>query len=375
MRLIIIFLVIWCLALRSQTQSINVTENTLKISGMQEEIFYYSFSAGDQIVFSFSELKNRGLKEVEIIEYPTNSKFMEFKAPRIENKIITVSKTSVYLFRLKNTALFARICKVKIDRIPASPQSLNFNTAVKWVEKPDTTWNIYRKEVLVGYDTLFEQKKVREKVKTVLSEDLFMVKDQRVHSKTNSNGNKTSVFYTVPTYNSTEFEKKNVTTIAYWIGVGDEANKQWDENVKIMKEVAMVGAGFFVSPLGAFAIGSVADLVIPNIGEDVYYALVDEENKNLFFSGQPYRLYDEGKGVAGYKKFSNSPLLHGTWYVILSNDNIAMGINVNIKVSAIVQTDYYEDRQYIEKKINARYETKLFREPLVRYNKVPIVFN
>jgi len=359
----------FCIYTQAQTNIINVTEHTLKVAAMSEEMFYYGFAEGDQIIFNFQEMDNKELKELEILEYPSNSKFMEYKTKKIENKTITVLRTGVYAFRLSNSAILGRVCKIKIDRIPATTTTRLFNSAVKWVEKPDTTWHIYNKNVVVGYDTVLLHKTKMEMVKTETSEDLFFEQKETVHSLANPNGNKASMFFTVPTYPSMALIKKRVTALVYWIGVGDEANKQWEKNMQTIKSLAR-GASLFISPLGAYAIGAVADLATPTIGEDVEYSLVDEQNRNLFYAGAKIRGYDTGKGRAGFKKFTDPSLLSGTWYIVMSNDNYTLGISVNIKITVIIQTDYYEEQPYTEQSITARYESKVIKEPIITFNKV-----
>ena len=84
--IITIIVLLFFLHVNAQIQSVNVAENSIKLTAFAEEIMYYAFSEGDKLVFSFTELKGKGIKEVEIIEYPSNSKFMEFKAKNIEKK-------------------------------------------------------------------------------------------------------------------------------------------------------------------------------------------------------------------------------------------------------------------------------------------------
>jgi len=71
--------------IKSQT-TINLAESTLKVNGLSDEEFYFGFAEGDQIVFNFKELRGKELKEIEIIELPSSSKFMDFKSKKIENK-------------------------------------------------------------------------------------------------------------------------------------------------------------------------------------------------------------------------------------------------------------------------------------------------
>src|SRR5258706_2455963 len=100
----------------SQTP-VDVTDQTIKIAGTRSEEIYLGFAAGDKIIFNFTETGGKELKEIEISEYPDNSKFSDFKTSKIENKTIAVLKQSVYIFRFKNGALGGRICKIHIQRI------------------------------------------------------------------------------------------------------------------------------------------------------------------------------------------------------------------------------------------------------------------
>ena len=103
-----------------QIQPVDVADLTLKVGGVETEVLYYGFAAGDKIVFNFEELKGKPLKEIEIVELPGNSKFSDFKSTEVVGKTIQVYKTAVYKFRFKNSAMGARICKVNIQRIPKS---------------------------------------------------------------------------------------------------------------------------------------------------------------------------------------------------------------------------------------------------------------
>ncbi|MBK7561211.1 MAG: hypothetical protein IPI68_06725 [Chitinophagaceae bacterium] len=114
----------------TQLPAIDVADNTLKVAAFGEEVFYYGFAEGDKLIFNFEELKGKELKEVEIIELPSNSKFMDYKTKKIENKNLEITKTGIYMFRFANTGLGGRICKFKIQRIPASETTKNFNSSV-----------------------------------------------------------------------------------------------------------------------------------------------------------------------------------------------------------------------------------------------------
>ena len=128
-----LFTAICCfLLLASQSQTpIDVAENTMKISASGEQVFYYGFAEGDQLVFNFEEGDGKELKELEISFMPSTSIFMYYKTKKIENKVIQIRETGVYKFKFVNSNLFSgRVCKFKIQRIPGSDATKKFNTTV-----------------------------------------------------------------------------------------------------------------------------------------------------------------------------------------------------------------------------------------------------
>jgi len=352
---------------------IDVTDQTLKISGMKEEILYFGFAEGDQIVLDFSEVDGKELKEIEVSEYPSSSKYTDFKTAKIDSKTIAVHRQGIYKFRFSNGAVGGRICKIRIRRIPAGDQTKAFNTNVTWVQQQDTTWNTYTKEVITGYDTTYRQIEKKELVKTELKEELLFDKSQRVHSQTNEYGNKTWLFFTLPENRLFGYQTTRVISWAYWIGVGEEANAAWKKNVNTFSKLVEGVVSAYTSPLGGFAAGKITSLVLPQTGEDVSYAITDEQNKNYFMAGMNYSLYDQGKGVASYKKFTGSGMNQGTYFIVMSNDNYAMGINVDVKVSAIIETNTYEDKMYTEEVITPLYEKKIFSDPVIKTQTVPVM--
>ena len=136
--------ILFALPILAQQPAVLIAENTLKIPAFGEETFYYGFAEGDQLIFSFEEQKGKELKEVEIIELPGASRFMDHKTKKIEQKIIQVHQTGVYKFRFTNSALVGRICKFKVERVPASELSKSFNPTVFWKTIYDS---IQRKEI------------------------------------------------------------------------------------------------------------------------------------------------------------------------------------------------------------------------------------
>ena len=97
--------------------TITVAETTFKIKGGHEESFFYSFAEGDKMIVSMEEIQVKTIKEFEIIESPSSSKFMDINTANI-TKSMTVPRTAVYEFRIKTATMAPRTCRMKIMRIP-----------------------------------------------------------------------------------------------------------------------------------------------------------------------------------------------------------------------------------------------------------------
>lgn len=320
-----------CCAFHKPEQTIiDVAESTIKVSGLEEEVFYYGFAEGDQLIFNFEEVDGKELKELEILELPSTTKFMDYKTKKIENKIINISKTGIYKFRLYNSSIGERICKFKIQRIPSSDATLNFNTGVYWKTVYDTTYTTVQEKYLIKVDTT-----------------IFNLTDQvaKVHSVGNLNGNKTTCNFTLPA---------NTVSWSYYIGV-DQAGQQAFQNAT--NELASK-AGPIVSnipgygPLAALAIGGVSYLTQLQSGEDIDFFIVDGNNVNLFLGGQAFSYIKKGKVLNDYSRMT-APL-KGTWHVCLSNDNAVTGVEVTIKITAIVVTEQWGTRPIKKMQINSR---------------------
>lgn len=314
---------------------VEVADSTLKISGLGEEVFYYGFAEGDQIVFSFEEVNGKELKEVEISEWPSNSKFMDYKTKKIENKTITVTKTGIYKFRFTNSAIAGRICKFKIQRIPGNEANQNFNTAVYWRTLYDTTYTTVQEKYLIKSDTAVAN-----------------ITDQvaKVHSQGNANGNTTTYLFTLPA---------NTVSWSYYVGVDQAGQKAYeDASTQLAKNAAptlmkMPGYG----PLAACALGLNCYIAQLQSGEDVDYYIVDNANVNLFSSGQAFSYLKKGKVINDYSRMT-SPL-KGTYHMCFYNDNAITGITVSLKITAITVTDQWGTRPVQKMSVSSKEEPYL----------------
>ena len=300
--------------------TIDIADNTLKVAGLGEEVFYYGFAEGDQLIFNFQEVNGKELKELEIIELPSSSKFMDYKTTKVENKTINVTKTGIYKFRFSNSAISGRICKFKIQRVPAGETTKNFNTSVYWKTIYDTTYTTEQEKYLIKADTIVSN----------LTDQIA-----KVHSVGNLNGNKTTFNFTLPI---------NTVAWSYYIGV-DQAGQQAYQ--KATDELASK-AGPLVSkipgygPLAALALGGVSYLSQIQGGEDIDFYIVDNDNVNLFLGGHQFSYIKKGKVINDYSKMT-APL-KGMWNVCLSNDNAVTGVEVAVKITAIIVNQQWGTR-------------------------------
>ncbi|MFY0598791.1 MAG: hypothetical protein JXR03_03910 [Cyclobacteriaceae bacterium] len=150
MKLISLFMLaaIFVLEIKGQ-ESILLSESSIKINGLDDKEVYFGFKEGDQIVFSFKEVKGKELKKVEVSEITSGSKFKDFKVKKIENKVLEVSVSGIYRFRFVNSAIGNRVCKYTIKRIPSSIETLDFDSNVYWRTFYDTTYTSQQEDYLI----------------------------------------------------------------------------------------------------------------------------------------------------------------------------------------------------------------------------------
>lgn len=356
-------------------KSVKVTEQSIKIKPNSTEELLFGFAEGDKIVFTFIEDNGKEIGEVSVSEFPDVTKFKALDTKKVKKETILVNHKSVYKFQFKNSGSEELTGNILIQRFPSSDDLYSFNTSVKWVTEQDTTWNSFTKDVVIGYDTLLVQKNRKAVTFEKKYEEVVLDKTQRVNAKTTFDSSTASVFFTLPKNSISETETKKVVAWAYWVGVGKESNEYWQQNRKMIVGAVQGVTTIFTTPLGGIAAGAATNLALPSIGEDVEYALVNEENKKLFMEEKPIKSYDFGKGVATFKKFTENSMLQGRYYVMLKNDNYVQPIDVNIKVSAIMEHKKFRYETYTDKQITPRYGKKIVSEPTITTRKFPATFD
>jgi len=324
---------------------IDVANLNVKLSFDQTQDYYYTFDKGDEIVFNFKMKKGRHLKNVEIASF-SNLVFTEFNAKNITDKRIKVKRKQLYRFRFYSSSLTNRVANVRIQRIPSSNSTINFNTGWKWYTRRDTVYVPYTKDSVVGYRDIPYQETIRELVDTKTEEIMLFEKSEKVHSFWNKNLSRTYLRVDLPQIENSLFKEERILSWAYWIGVGQEGRKAYEKNVKsISKMIEKAASTYYQTPLAGLAVGAITELFVPNAGEDVaYYFIPDYENVKYFYNKQSFLQFDMGKGRAAYGR--NDSRLYGTFYIGLSNDNPTLPIEVEVKVLALKEVKTYKDITY-----------------------------
>jgi hypothetical protein len=346
---------------------IDVTDQTIRLGGGKKEELMFGFAAGDKIVFNFQEENSKDLKEIEIIEYPTLSRFSDYKTSRVKNKEIIVSQQGVFIFRLRNSSLSKRICKLRIQRVPASAETERFNSSVSWINKQDTIWQSYTTDVVIGYDTSYIPRTKRVMVRSEIEEQLISDEIQKINPQQKVE-NRTSVVVSLPINNRGPYKTTRVVSWAYWLGVGPEASRAWQQNLRTVRTQNMD----YYTPLGAYANNTLTSLTLPKTGQQVNYFIADQANRDLFMQKQPFSYIDDGRGFGGYRKFTTDDQCQGSYYLCFENLNLLGYTDVTIKVIALVEKSYFEDQAYEEQVITPVTEKQIKQQPFIKNTNLPV---
>lgn len=311
----ILFLVMLTFTVYAVQEVIELADNTFKIKGHGETLFYYGFAQGDQLIFSLEALNGDEISQVEVSEYPSNSKFMTCNAKKIERKVISVARTGIYCFKLKNNGFFGRVCNLKIQRIPASVNTKDFISSVSWRTVQDTVFEKSAKQFLIKSDTI---------IQTIVDKTIKISTSTPIHP----HFDKELVEFNLPS---------GTISWSYYIGVGSEGQKLFSKSK----------TGFFNSAASVASqipgYGSMAALAMYGInafqliqGEDnvKYTFLNDSKNALQFSTGKPYKYYQQAN-VLNDASQMKSPL-SGKVYLGLQNDNLVEPIVVKVNITAIL---------------------------------------
>jgi len=324
--IILLFIAFSCYTFGQESKKL-VAETSIKIKSLSRNELFFGFDAGDKIIVNLEMVKGKHIKEFGIYKYPNFSLFMDFKTKEINNKEISIKEKGVYKFEFRNSSIFNRICKIKIERVPNSIDNINFNTDISWENIVDTVYYSEDENYIISKDT-----------------SIVNITDQvvKVHSSTNNYGNKTSFNFKLP---------ENTIAWSYYVGVNQEGQVAFDDAVKELSKISspfifkMPGYG----PLAALALDSAPFIANLQKGEDINFYIVEGNNVNYFLNGTPFYYIKKGMVINDFSKME--PNFNNLNFCFF-NDNAITSVLVTVKITAIIVKENWGKRKIKKVKLN-----------------------
>ncbi len=347
-----------------------VTEQTLKIGARDEQILYYAFAEGDQIVLNYAVDDDKTIHEFWVTEYPENLKFKDIDSKKTVNKRFYVVKKGVFAFKLvNNNLLAARTVRFTVERVPANEASRRFDTTVEWKTRQDTTYDYNMAD--------WDVKEIPITKKTLIKQDTQVVnlfdKSARMDGKYVMGGNtQTTVSFTLPKNNyfpdaKNPYKSTETVSWAYWIGVGQESGKAYnDQNKKlggIVSTAAKMAGPYGV--LAGLAIDGISMVAGSSpLGDNVIYTIFvkDLNNKKVKI--------DAGNGTSASAK--NTSNLQGEVSFMLENDNLRDGIDATVRAVAVQVVRVYEDKTTVKNEYVPK-NKRAVKKAIIKEIKYPFV--
>ena len=329
---------VFCARLVFAQDKVDLVENTLKIEAKGQVVFYYGLAEGDEMILNFEEVNGKELHSLEIAELPSTIRFAENKVAKIKKKALLIPKTGIYRFTFSNTSQASRTCKFKLQRIPATIATQQFNTSVFFRTVNDTLYTPFRERVLVKSDT-----NVLECVNSI----------PQISSRNAFNGNKN--------YQIIDTQiPENTISWSYYIGSGTEGQKAADNaQAKFLQSAIAVA-----SKIPEY--GNMAALALTGVsyfskiqGEDnvKFSILNDSAQLALLQADQPFASIKSGDVLSEAVQMREP--LSGKIYIVLWNDNLIEPIKVTVMVTAVTVNQVFEDRMVQKMHLEARQEPYL----------------
>ncbi|MBC3538992.1 hypothetical protein ACFSC6_10645 [Rufibacter sediminis] len=358
---------------KAEVAPVEVAELALNVPSRETREVYYGFEAGDELIFEFSDPSRKGLKQVEVVEYPSNVRYSGLQVNSV-TKAVKVNRRAVYLFRFTNSSLASRVCNVRISRRPATEETAGFNPEVAWREVADTSYTLSAKQELVRYDTTFHAVKKREIARVdTIAQELVCKSEQVAALLTMGKPSESLISFSLPKDRITPFETSEVVSWAYWIGVGQEGHLAFEANKRKYLQALGGVAHLSGNPVVGLALRQFSFLPTGNAGSNVhYYFMRDPASAQAFlqsYDNKEFRYFDKGNGVSGYGR-REAPL-QGTFYVGLHNDNDWYDINVTVKIVAVVVRKTYREVTDRQATVIPVYEARRYRQPVVSVKRMP----
>ena len=113
-KLLITFFYLYSTYLIFSNEPVLVTETTIVLNFNESKDLFFSFDEGDEIVFDMKMIRGKHIKEIEVLEMPSNSLLTEFKSSGLKDKRVHIKNKGIYKFRFFSSSLTRRVCKIVI---------------------------------------------------------------------------------------------------------------------------------------------------------------------------------------------------------------------------------------------------------------------
>ena len=170
-------------------------------------------------------------------------------------------------------------------------------------------------------------------------------------------GPKVLFSFNIPTSYNSDMRTERVIGWHYWIGVGDNASKLWQEGINsTISTLTNVYTGDFTGTSGNIA-GNLLNLINnPNEKDNINYKIMRGNNGSLWLNNYQYQYYPKysGDGHESEMRISDVSQSYLQWHIGLENDNILYKVNVSIRLQVIKEVTNYEYKNYRRQKITNR---------------------
>lgn len=327
-----------------------LTDRTLKLSGGAEEVVYFGFTKGDEIIFDFEEIDGKKLGLISVTQLPNKVVFETSKAKRMRKKEFSVSEKSVFEFKFRNTASHTnRTVKFKIQRVPKNRSTSNFNTNWKYQSVFDTTYTSKTVEYLAGYDTTFSTKPKRQVVYERYEEIELLSRTVEIKSRgviVRDNPTET-IKINLPDYQNyaDTTTSRKVVAWAFAVEVGEKGSAKIIQALGLVSKAASSFGGI-KTKLAAYALDASVQVFNSSASNlaSVRYYLTDEANAALFYSSEgksQINSYVYGRVSQGMDRTDDPKRCRGDYYLCLKNENRYYRINVSVSAVAVVLVQKY----------------------------------
>ena len=299
---------------------LDVAESSVRVGIKAEEEVYFGFAEGDQLIFSFEETNGKEMKEVEIVEMPGTSRFIEYKTSKIESKTIKIPRTGIYKFRFANSALLPKVCKYKIQRIPVSPATENFNTTVYFDTYNDTTYTTEIESYISKADTIINN---------------FQERNIKVNPGSAPGTSKAFFNFVIP---------ETAVTWSYYITAEKSGQQVYQEAGKHLSSHSPEIVSKFpnYSPLAAVALDRPSYLTKLDSGMHINFWIVEGDNVDLFMSGEQFRFLKKGRAINDFYRMEPGDR---AFHFCFHNDYKDTPVTVAVRITAVSINETLSSRE------------------------------